>query len=79
MRIAIPKGRLQEHALRAFSTAGYDVPDGRDLASRRLVFRRGSVEWIFVKDCDVPVYVEHGAADAGIAGLDQLLEHDYTA
>jgi ATP phosphoribosyltransferase len=79
VRIAIPKGRLQENALRAFSTAGYDVPDVRDLASRRLVFRRDAIEWIFVKDCDVPVYVEHGAADAGIAGLDQLLEHDSTA
>jgi ATP phosphoribosyltransferase len=32
-----------------------------------------------VKDCDVPVYVEHGAADAGIAGLDQILEHDCSA
>jgi ATP phosphoribosyltransferase len=27
----------------------------------------------------VPVYVEHGAADAGIAGLDQILEHECTA
>jgi len=33
----------------------------------------------FVKDGDVPVYVEHGAADAGIAGLDQILEHECTA
>jgi ATP phosphoribosyltransferase len=37
------------------------------------------VEWIFVKDCDVPVYVEHGAADVGIAGLDQILEHECSA
>ncbi|HVS32642.1 MAG TPA: ATP phosphoribosyltransferase [Thermoanaerobaculia bacterium] len=79
MRIAIPKGCLQEKALRMFDAAGYPVPDELDLASRRLVFRRGAVEWILVKDCDVPVYVEHGAADAGIAGLDQLLEHDSTA
>jgi ATP phosphoribosyltransferase len=34
------------------------------------------VEWIFVKDCDVPVYVEHGAADAGVAGFDQIQEHE---
>src|SRR6476646_6546444 len=79
MRIAIPKGRLQDRALGVFANAGYDVPDEADLKTRRLVFRRGGIEWIFVKDCDVPVYVEHGAADAGIAGLDQLLEHDSTA
>jgi ATP phosphoribosyltransferase len=79
MRIAIPKGRLQNKALAIFADAGYEVPAERDLQSRKLVFDRGDIEWIFVKDCDVPVYVEHGAADAGIAGLDQILEHDCTA
>jgi ATP phosphoribosyltransferase len=79
MRIAIPKGRLQDPALGVFAAAGYDVPDAADLKTRRLVFDRGGIEWIFVKDCDVPVYVEHGAADGGIAGLDQILEHDCTA
>jgi ATP phosphoribosyltransferase len=79
MRIAIPKGRLQDPALAVFAGAGYDVPDAADLRTRRLVFDRSGIEWIFVKDCDVPVYVEHGAADAGIAGLDQILEHECTA
>jgi ATP phosphoribosyltransferase len=79
MRIAIPKGRLQDPVLATFAAAGYDVPDAAELKSRRLVFNRGGIEWIFVKDCDVPVYVEHGAAAAGVAGLDQILEHDCTA
>jgi ATP phosphoribosyltransferase len=79
MRIAIPKGRLQNNTLALFAAAGYDTPTESDLASRKLVFRRGGIEWIFVKDCDVPVYVEHAAADAGVAGLDQILEHDSTA
>ena len=79
MRIAIPKGRLQNNTLALFAAAGYDTPTEADLASRKLVFRRGGIEWIFVKDCDVPVYVEHAAADAGVAGLDQILEHDSTA
>jgi ATP phosphoribosyltransferase len=79
MRIAIPKGRLQDRALGVFADAGYDVPGENDLKTRKLVFDRGGIEWIFVKDCDVPVYVEHGAADAGIAGLDQILEHECTA
>lgn len=79
MRIAIPKGRLQERVLGTFASAGYDTPAAADLATRKLVFVRGGIEWIFVKDCDVPVYVEHGAADAGIAGLDQILEHECSA
>lgn len=75
MRIAIPKGRLQSNALATFAAAGYDVPGEAELRSRKLVFARAGIEWIFVKDCDVPVYVEHGAADIGVAGLDQILEH----
>ena len=76
MRIAIPKGRLQNDVLATFAAARYDVPTETELRTRKLVFSRGGIEWIFVKDCDVPVYVEHGAADAGIAGLDQILEHE---
>lgn len=79
LRIAIPKGRLLQPALAAFAAAGCQVPSDEDLRSRKLVFVRGGIEWILVKDCDVPVYVEHGAADAGVAGLDQILEHESTA
>src|SRR5438552_16478067 len=79
LRIALPKGRLLDDSLETFANAGYDVPREADLKTRKLVFDRGDIEWIFVKDCDVPVYVEHGAADIGIAGLDQILEHGCTA
>ena len=78
-RIAIPKGRLQPHVLGLFAAAGYDTPSESDLRSRRLVFDRDDVQWIFVKDVDVPVYVEHGAADAGVAGRDQIDEQNSTA
>jgi ATP phosphoribosyltransferase len=79
MRIAIPKGRLQDKTLAIFAAAGYAIPSNAELSSRRLVFNGGGIEWILVKDCDVPVYVEHGAADAGVAGLDQILEQESTA
>jgi ATP phosphoribosyltransferase len=79
LRIALPKGRLQDRVLAVFAAAGYETPTEADLKTRKLVFTNGDVEWIFVKDCDVPVYVEHGAADAGVAGLDQILEHNCTA
>jgi ATP phosphoribosyltransferase len=74
LRIALPKGRLLDPLLARLRQAGFDVPGDSDIASRRLVFDRGDFEWILVKDADVPVYVEQGAADAGVAGLDQLLE-----
>jgi ATP phosphoribosyltransferase len=79
LRIAIPKGRLQAPSLATFRAAGFAIPDEADLATRRLTFLRGDVEWILVKDGDVPVYVDRGAADAGIAGLDQILEHECSA
>jgi len=79
LRIALPKGRLQDGALAAFAAAGYEIPTAADLRTRKLVFVRGGIEWIFVKDADVPTYVDHGAADAGIAGLDQILERECTA
>ena len=75
LRIAVPKGRLLEPSLELFAAAGCQVPEAVELKSRKLVFAKEEIEWIFVKDGDVPVYVEFGAADAGIAGLDQILEH----
>jgi ATP phosphoribosyltransferase len=79
LRIALPKGRLQNESLAAFAAAGYDIPTEADLGTRKLLFTRGGIEWIFVKDADVPVYVEHDAADVGVAGLDQILEHECSA
>jgi ATP phosphoribosyltransferase len=79
LRVALSKGRLQAPSLDVCRAAGLDVPTAEELQSRKLVFRRGGFEWVFVKDGDVPVYVDHGAADAGIAGLDQIEEQQCLA
>lgn len=44
--------------------------------SRRLLVPSadGSLEFLFVKPADVPVYVESGAADLGVTGTDVLRE-----
>lgn len=44
--------------------------------SRKLIFdaQDGKHRVVLVKPADVPTYVEYGAADAGIAGLDVILE-----
>jgi ATP phosphoribosyltransferase len=79
IRIALSKGRLQSPSLAICEAAGFVVPTFEELSSRKLVFRKGGFEWVFVKDSDVTVYVDHGAADIGIAGLDQIVEQDCDA
>ena len=76
LRVAVPKGRLLNDVLATFAAAAFETPSPADLATRKLVFQCAGIEWILVKDCDVAVYVEHGAADVGVAGLDQILEYD---
>jgi len=75
LTIAIAKGRLQDQAFDLFRRAGIVIPPDT-LASRRLLIedQSGLYSFIFVKASDVPVYVEYGVADAGVCGLDVLLE-----
>ena len=75
LNIALPKGRLGDQVYRLFSGIGYECPALLD-DNRKLVFEnpeRG-VRYLLVKPSDVPIYVEHGAADVGVAGRDVLLE-----
>ncbi len=75
LRIALPKGRMMDEALRLFERLGSGIgPEARD--SRRLILPSadGRFEFLPVKNVDVPVYVESGVADAGVVGLDVLLE-----
>lgn len=74
LRIALPKGRLQKVILQTLGDRG---PSNIDLASRALVLtgRQPSLSFVLVKDPDIASYVERGAADIGVVGLDQLREH----
>jgi ATP phosphoribosyltransferase len=73
LTLALSKGRLLPGAAALFRRAGipFAEPNGR-----RLVLESGALRFLFVKDLDVPVYVEYGVADCGIAGRDVLLEGD---
>ena len=76
LRIALPKGRMMDEALLVFGRIGSVIdPAARD--SRRLILPSadGRFEFLPVKSGDVPVYVESGVADAGVAGLDVLEEN----
>jgi ATP phosphoribosyltransferase len=74
LKVALPKGRLLEPALALFRQAGHEIAE--PLETRRLVVPSldGALSFLFVKPADVPVYVESGAADLGIAGTDVLRE-----
>jgi ATP phosphoribosyltransferase len=75
LTIALSKGRLQDDALALFKRAGIFVAEN-ELNSRKLLLNShdGRFSFILVKPSDVPIYVEHRVADAGICGLDVLLE-----
>lgn len=73
LTVALSKGRLLAGAEKLFGRAGLPFPP-QD--TRRLIVEAGDLRFLFVKDMDVPVYVEYGVADAGICGSDVLLEAD---
>lgn len=75
LTFALPKGRLTEDALVHLARAGYAVPNNGD-AGRKLVLDTadGRLRFILAKPSDVPIFVEYGAADVGIAGLDVVRE-----
>ncbi len=74
LTIALPKGRMADDALTWLARAGWSPPLVED--DRRLVIpsEDGSLAYLLVKPMDAPVFVEQGAADIGIAGLDAVRE-----
>lgn len=82
LRLALPKGRILEEAAELFARAGIDLSPVRSKATRKLVHDlappddslAAPLRVYVVRDQDVPTYVEHGAADLGIAGSDVLEE-----
>ena len=74
LMVALPKGRMADDALNLLGAAGLSLPE--DDAGRKLIVPSGdkSMRYILSKPTDVPTYVEYGAADVGICGLDTLRE-----
>jgi len=76
LTIALAKGRILDETLPLFAQAGI-VADEDPATSRKLILatNRDGIRFLMVRPSDVPTYVQYGAADAGIAGKDVLLEH----
>lgn len=77
LNVALPKGRLGEKVYSIFEKAGFPCPSIKE-NSRKLIFEneKAGVRYFWVKPSDVPIYVERGAADIGVAGKDILLEYE---
>jgi ATP phosphoribosyltransferase len=71
LTVALSKGKLLAGATDLFRRARVPFPGD---PGRRLVVDHDGLRFLFVKDADVPTYVEYGVADCGIAGRDVLLE-----
>ena len=76
LTLALSKGRIYDETLPLLAAAGI-VPSDDPETSRKLILRTNQpgVSVIIVRASDVPTYVQYGAADAGVAGKDVLLEH----
>ena len=76
LNIALPKGRLGDKVYKMFEAAGFPCPEILE-TNRKLTFENpeAGVRYFWVKPSDVPVYVERGAADIGVAGKDILMEY----
>jgi ATP phosphoribosyltransferase len=73
LRIAIQKsGRLQEDSLKLLKESGLNFSNGKDqLKTQATNF---PVELLFLRDDDIPQYVEDQVADAGIVGENVMIE-----
>jgi ATP phosphoribosyltransferase len=72
LRIGIPKGSLQEATLQLFARAGLSV-----YTSARSYFASTGdpeIECMLIRAQEMARYVEHGALDAGLTGLDWVIE-----
>ena len=76
LTIALSKGRILDQTLPLLEKAGISISKS-ELESRKLILdtNLSDVKVIVIRASDVPVFVQHGAADIGIAGKDVLLEH----
>ena len=76
LTIALSKGRILDQTLPLLEKAGLSVSK-KELESRKLILDTNlkDIKVIVIRASDVPVFVQHGAADLGIAGKDVLIEH----
>lgn len=76
LKIAVQKsGRLSEKSLDLFKECGISIGNG----SRKLIAPATNfpVEFLFLRDDDIPQYVYDGVADIGVVGENEVAEKNY--
>lgn len=75
IRVAVQKsGRLSEDSLKLFKECGIKFESGS--SKLRSVSSNFPLEFLFLRDDDIPGYVEDGVADIGVIGLNVLKENE---
>ena len=74
--LALAQGRIFDETVPLLERAGIRPSEDPE-TSRKLILgtNRAGLRLILVRAADVPTYVQYGAADLGVAGLDLLAEH----
>jgi ATP phosphoribosyltransferase len=75
LKVAVPnKGVLSEAAISMLNEAGYSTR--RDSKELHLIDELNNVEFFYLRPKDIATYVGKGTLDAGITGLDLMLDGD---
>lgn len=76
LTVALPKGALLKDSINLLKSVGLDFSGFLDASNRQLQIpdANGVAKGLLVRTHDVPVYVEYGQAQLGIAGYDVLRE-----
>jgi ATP phosphoribosyltransferase len=75
LKIAIQKsGRLSEDSLKLIKECGIKFSNGK--GKLKAVADNFPLEFLFLRDDDIPGYVEDGVADLGIVGENVLVEYE---
>lgn len=72
LKLGLPKGSLQESTLKLFKKAGYNI--SIDSRSYYPVFDDVEIEALLIRAQEMAKYVDDGVLDAGLTGLDWVLE-----
>lgn len=74
LRLGVPKGSLQDTTVKLFAHAGYQI--GVSSRSYYPTIDDPELDCIMVRAQEMARYVEQGVMDAGITGLDWVLENE---
>lgn len=73
LKIAVQKsGRLNESSLKLLKDCGFNVNNGND--QLKVSVENFPIELLYLRNSDIPQYVEDGTADIGIIGENLLIE-----